>query len=67
MSDNQTVELTPSQQEVLLRGLRFVRRSIMYDVHDPTPEDDADRSEQLEQIALLVDQISGSQAAPASV
>lgn len=59
MSDNVTVELTKEQREVLLRGLRFVRSSIMLDVHNPTPESDTERTSQLQSISRLVNQLNG--------
>ena len=59
MSENVTVELTKRDRDFLLRGLRYVRSSLILDVHDPDPEADADRVEQLQQIQLLVDQLSG--------
>jgi len=63
MSENVTVALTKRDRDILLRGLRYVRSSLMLDVHDPDPELDADRENQLQQIQSLVDQLNGVLAA----
>jgi hypothetical protein len=55
MSDSLTIDLTKQQRDTLLRGLRFVRSSIMLDMHDPDPESDAELGEGLKEIASLVD------------
>lgn len=59
MSETVNVELTESERDVLLRGLRYVRSSIMLDVRDPEPEDEARRSDELHEIAMLVDRLNG--------
>jgi hypothetical protein len=58
MSDSLTIDLTKQQRETLLRGLRFVRSSIMLDMHDP--ESDAKMDEGLKDIASLVDVLEPS-------
>ncbi len=58
MSDSLTIQLTKQQRETLLRGLRFVRSSIMLDMHDP--ESDAKMDEGLKDIASLVDVLEPS-------
>jgi hypothetical protein len=55
MSDSLTIDLTKQQRDTLLRGLRFVRSSIMLDMHDPDPESDEKLGEGLKEIASLVD------------
>lgn len=60
MSDSLTIDLTKQQRETLLRGLRFVRSSIMLDMHDPDPESDAEMDEGLKDIASLVDVLEPS-------
>lgn len=59
MSENVNVELNQSEREVLLRGLRFVRSSIMLDVRDPETEDERRRSSELTAIANLVNRLNG--------
>ena len=59
MGKNVTVELTKRERDLLLRGLRYVRSSLILDVRDPDPELDTDREDQLQQIQLLVDQLNG--------
>ena len=54
MSDSLTIDLTKQQRDTLLRGLRFVRSSIMLDMHDPDPESDEKLGEGLKEIASLV-------------
>lgn len=63
MSDALHVDITQEQQDLLLRGLRFVRRSVQLDDYDPTPELVLNREDQLAKIASLVDQLNGSQPA----
>lgn len=47
------MELTRDQQELLLQGLRFVRSSVALDVRDFTPEYDAERRRQYDRINCL--------------
>lgn len=63
MSETQSVDLTKQQQELLLRGLRYVRSSILLDICEPSPEVEETRKNCLQEIAGLVDQLSGSQPA----
>lgn len=58
MSNSQALELTQTQRDVLLRGLRYVRSSIMLDVRDPNPQDEARRSGELQEISQLVDRLN---------
>lgn len=47
------VELTTSERDVLLQGLRYVRRSIMLETREPVPSDEARRSDLLDDIQML--------------
>jgi hypothetical protein len=60
MSEAVSVGLTDQQREILLRGLRFVRSSVALDVHDPTPELDAERATKLREIKQLADYLEGA-------
>ena len=60
MSETQSVDLTKQQQDLLLQGLRYVRRSTLLDICEPTPEVEENR---LQEIAGLVEQLNGSQPA----
>jgi hypothetical protein len=59
MSETMSVGLTEQQREILLRGLRFVRSSVALDVHDSTPELDAERSTKLREIRQLAEYLEG--------
>jgi len=60
MNDTMSVELTDQQREILLKGLRYVRSSVMLEIHEPSPERERQRAEKLEQINALVQQLTGS-------
>ncbi len=60
MSEKLTVELSGDQREVLLRGLRFVRSSLMLDVYDPTPELVEKRNSQLREVAALAEHLTNA-------
>lgn len=47
------VELTTHERDVLLRGLRYVRRSIMLETRDPTQQDELRRSGLIDEIQML--------------
>ena len=53
MNDVLQVELTTSERDVLLRGLRYVRRSIMLETREPEATDEARRSDLLDNIQML--------------
>lgn len=62
------MEMTPKQQEILLRGLRFVRSAVALDMPEFTDELEADRRRQYAEIAeveALVKSAAPSQAAKA--
>ena len=58
-----THTLSPDQQEILLRGLRFVRNAVALEMIDYTPQVDADRRRQYAAIAELESLINGRGAA----
>ena len=47
------VELTTQERDILVRGLRYVRSSIMLELRDPTREDEFRRSLLLDDIQNL--------------
>lgn len=53
MNDVLQVELTTEERDVLLRGLRYVRRSVMLETRDPTKEDELRRSGLIDEIQML--------------
>lgn len=59
MSESITLELTKDQKEILLKGLRFVRSSIMLDINDlPTNESEDERRANLRQVTELTDHVT---------
>ena len=62
------LELSPHQQELILRGLRYVRSSVALDMVDYTPEVEAKRREQYAEIEELKNLIEGvATRSPATV
>ena len=57
MSDTLTVGLTDKQRELLLRGLKHVRSSVMLEIREPSAEDEEQRRGQLRDIAALTEQL----------
>lgn len=53
MNADLKIELSPQQQELILRGLRFVRSSVALEAVDWTPEIEANRRRQYEEIREL--------------
>ncbi len=51
-------EFTSEERDLLLRGLRFVRRSVQLECADPTPEVIARRQRQLSEIDELMQQLT---------
>jgi hypothetical protein len=66
MSETLTVGLTKQQRELLLRGLRFVRSSVVLEIREPSSEVDADRATQVREINRLVEELEGSRPAGAA-
>jgi len=63
MSEIQNIGINPQQREILLRGLRFIRSSILLDAHNPAPNETELRDEKLREIEDLVEQLQGAPAA----
>ncbi|MFP6763617.1 MAG: hypothetical protein VB858_08365 [Planctomycetaceae bacterium] len=59
MSELLTLELTAQQRDVLIRGLRYVRSSVMLSTQDPSPELDQARADELRQLADLTAILKG--------
>ncbi|MBL8813956.1 MAG: hypothetical protein JNM43_27550 [Planctomycetaceae bacterium] len=55
------VELTAHEREMLLRGLRYVRSSVMLEMRDPTPEDTYRRSHLLDAIQNLSQRLENAE------
>ncbi len=53
MDDVLHVELTTHERDVLVRGLRYVRRAVMLEPRDPTQEDELRRSGLIDEIQML--------------
>ena len=66
MSGTLTFGVTNQQRELLLRGLRFVRSSVLLEVREPSSDVDADRAAQLQEIGRLVEQLEGDPPARSS-
>lgn len=47
------IELTTHERDVLVRGLRYVKRAIMLETRDPTHEDELRRGGLLDEIQNL--------------
>ncbi len=47
------IDLTPQERDILVRGLRYVRSSIMLEVRNPTRDDEYRRSAMLDEIQNL--------------
>ena len=59
MNETITLELTKDQKEILLKGLRFVRSSIMLDIDDlPTNESEGERGANLRQVTELAEHVN---------
>jgi len=59
MSELLTLELNQQQRDVLIRGLRYVRSSVMLTTQDLTPELEQARAEELRQLAELTSILKG--------
>jgi hypothetical protein len=62
MSETLTVGLTKPQRDLLLRGLRYIRSSVLLEPREPSDEVVADRRSQLDEISDLVSRLSRSEA-----
>ena len=63
MSATTTIELNSEQRDLLLTGLRFVRSSIALDVKDWTPEVEAERDRQYEELQHIEALLTGAEQA----
>lgn len=63
MNETVTDGFTEQERKILLRGLRFVRSSVMLEIVEPTPKVKQDRADQLHDIAALVDHLNGTRPA----
>ncbi|MBI1311146.1 hypothetical protein GC176_07540 [bacterium] len=59
MSDLLTLELSNEQRETLLRGLRYVRSSIMLTPEEPSAAVTAGRKSELQKVAALSELLNG--------
>ena len=53
------LQISPHQQELILRGLRYVRSSVALDMIDYTPDIEASRRKQYDEIAELEGLLTG--------
>ncbi len=67
MSKTLNVGLTKRQRDLLLRGLRFVRSSVLLEMREPDSDVEEDRGTELRDIASLVDQLNGAETANPTV
>jgi hypothetical protein len=61
------IELTAQERDVLLRGLRYVRSSLMLEMREPTPEDTYERSRRLEALQNLFQRLESTDPAEVRV
>lgn len=67
MDATQILELNPSQKELILEGLRYVRSSRKLAFRDPLAPPDQQREAELTQVAQLINRLNGTQASNAPV
>ncbi len=60
MNDTVHIDLTDHERDLLLRGLRFVRRSVMLETRDRSAPDELRRSGLLEEIQDLTQRLEAS-------
>ncbi|HVW01013.1 MAG TPA: hypothetical protein VHB77_11760 [Planctomycetaceae bacterium] len=63
MESNLTVELTDTQRELLIEGLRFVRSARKLAFRDPLASTDEQREADLRQVAALMDRLNAAPVA----
>lgn len=59
MSAELNLQISPEQQELILKGLRYVRSSVALEMVEYTPDVEANRQQKYEEIAELEGLISG--------
>lgn len=57
-TEQTTVELTPRQQELLLKGLKFVRSNVALDMQIPSDEIETNRKQQYAELDDLESMLS---------
>lgn len=65
MHETSHLDLTPQQRDLLLEGLRYIRSSRRLSFRDPLAPEDAQRDNDLREIAGLMGQLEPAGAAPA--
>jgi hypothetical protein len=60
------LQLSSHQQELMLRGLRFVRSAVALEMLDHSPEVEASRRQKYEEIAELEGLLIGRSSRPAA-
>lgn len=61
MSDTVNIGINTDQRELILRGLRFVRSSVLLrTVDNPGDDDSTQRETELREIESLVEQLAGA-------
>lgn len=63
MTETNTIGLNTEQLELVVRGLRFVRSSILLEPRLPSSEVRADRESQLQEVESLIDHFSSQKNA----
>lgn len=66
MSDSVNVDLTPEQRELLLRGLQYIRSSVLLDMQKPSAAVATEREQQLDRIESLVSHLEDARPASAA-
>lgn len=61
MTDLMHVDLTEHERDLLLKGLRFVRRSIMLEMREPSAQDTLRRSGLLDEVQNLSQRLEASE------
>jgi hypothetical protein len=67
MRESVQIGVNSDQREMLLRGLRFVRSSVLLETREPGVDDSDLRESKLREIEDLVEQLGGTRAAKAGV
>lgn len=61
MTDLMHIDLTEHERDLLLKGLRFVRRSIMLEMREPSAQDTLRRSGLLDEVQNLSQRLEASE------
>ena len=67
MRESLQIGINSDQREMLLRGLRFIRSSILLEMREPGDSEVESRETKLREIEDLVEQLGGSRAEKAGV